>query len=338
MTTAARSLLAFSARLALAFATSVLSAAPVRAADWSYRPVEQAATYTGDVGLRFWYGRGKTAKNLYDPAGSMLVSRLTYGDLSIYAAEAYARFDYDRGWFVKGYAGGGSFRKGNLKDEDWGLPPPLNPYSATLSVQENGTPFYGSVDLGYNVVRGGDFRVGVFAGFHYLNESVTALGCTQIDFNPFICGIVPFPNTVKVITQENNWYSLRLGVDAAVELDRFKLSVDAAWLPYVGLYGTDAHWLRIGNQPGDFTDKIPEDGKGWGYQLEGFVSYRVTEAASIGVGARYWQMRTKGNTHFEDHIVGGIGSPQPVEWKTESYGVFVQGSLKFGPYSVIDVK
>jgi outer membrane protease len=333
-----------SARLALAFAASVASAAPVcatdwpvRTADWSFRPAGQAATYRGDVGLRFWYGRGTTAKNLYDPSGAMLVSRLTYDGLSIYAAEAYVRFDFDRGWFLKGFAGGGGFRKGNLTDEDWGLPAPLNPYSATLSVQENGSPYYGSVDLGYSVVRGGDFRVGLFAGFHYMNETVSAFGCTQQSFNPFICGMFPVPNTVNVITQENNWYSLRLGVDAAVELGRVKLSLDAAWLPYVSLYGSDAHWLRIGNFPGDFTGKIPEDGTGWGYQVEGFVSYRVTEAASIGVGARYWRMQTKGNTHFEDHIVGGGGLPQPVEWKTESYGVFVQGSLKFGPYPVISV-
>jgi outer membrane protease len=322
----------------LAFAACVLSAAPLRAADWSFRPFEPAATYSGDAGLRFWYGRGKTAKDLFDPSGAMMVSRLTYGDLSIFAAEAYARFDYDRRWFVKGYVGGGSFRKGNLKDEDWGLPPPLNPYSATLSVQEDGSPIYGSIDLGYNVVRGGDFRVGVFAGFHYLNDSVSAFGCTQVSFNPFICGAFTLPNQVKVITQENNWYSLRLGVDASAEIGRFKVSADAAWLPYVGLYGTDAHWLRIGDQPGDFSGKIPEDGKGWGYQLEGFVAYRVTEAASIGVGARYWHMETKGNTHFENHIVGGGGSPQPVNWTIDSYGVFVQGSLQFGPYSIFDVK
>jgi hypothetical protein len=30
--------------------------------------------------------------------------------------------------------------------------------------------------------------------------------------------------------------------------------------------------------------------------------------------------------------VGFAASPQPVEWKTDIYGVFVQGSFKFGPY------
>jgi outer membrane protease len=331
--TITRSLLSLGVRLAIAFASSVATAAPVWAADWSYRPVAQESpTYTADFGLRFWYGRASTAKNLYDSTGSVLVSRLTYGDLSIFAAEAYLRFDMDRGWFVKGYVGGGSFRKGSLKDEDF--PPAIDPYSATLSVQENGSPIYGSVDVGFTVLRGGDFRVGVFGGFHYLNESVTAYGCTQISFNPSICGAFPLPNQVKVISQDNNWYSLRVGLDASVEIGRFKLSADAAFVPYVWLYGADTHWLRIGNQPGDFSGPIAEDGKGWGYQLDAFVSYRVTEALSLGVGGRYWYMQTRGFTHFEDRVIGFNAGPQVVEWKTQSFGVFAQASLKLGPYAL----
>jgi len=230
--------LSLCARLAIAFVASMVTAAPVNAADWSYRP-EPAPTYTGEFGLRFWYGSATTAKNLYDDTGAILVSRLTYAGLSIFAAELYGRFDYDRGWFAKGYAGGGGYRKGTLKDED---PPPVTvPYSATLSVQQNSSPFYGSADVGYNILRGGDFRVGLFGGFHYMNETVSAYGCTQIAFHPGICGAFPLPNQVKVITQENNWYSLRIGFDASAEIDRWKFSVDAALLPYVWLSGVDTH-------------------------------------------------------------------------------------------------
>ena len=41
--------------------------------------------------------------------------------------------------------------------------------------------------------------------------------------------------------------------------------------------------------------------------------------------------------HFENHVVGVVALPQPVEWKIDSIGMFLQLSLKFGPYSVIDV-
>jgi Autotransporter beta-domain len=325
-------------RLALALAATLLTVAPLRAADWTYRPLDRPTpTYTADFGMRFWYGKTTTAKNLYDSTGAELVSRLTYGDLSIFAAEVYGRFDLDKRWFVKGYIGGGTFRNGSFRDEDFGLPPPLQPYSSTLSVQQDSTPIYGSLDAGFNVVWGPDFRVGLFGGLHYMNQTISAYGCTQTSYNPYICGAFPIPNQIKVITQDNNWYSVRLGVDATFEFDRFRLSVDAAVVPYAWLYGADTHWLRVGNQPGDFSGPLPEDGKGWGYQLDAFLSYRVYESLSVGVGARYWYMQSRGFTHFENHVVGFTAFPQVVEWKTQNFGVFLQASLKLGPYSVLDV-
>jgi len=163
-------------RLATCLGLGIVSALPAVATDWAYSPFDiPTHTYTADFALRFWYGSSTTQKNLYDASGSLLVSRLTYGDLSIYAAEAYARFELDRRWFVKGYGGGGAFRGANLKDEDF--PPVTAPYSATFSVQQNGSPIYADVDVGANVLFGPDFRIGVFGGFHYLNQEVSAFGC-----------------------------------------------------------------------------------------------------------------------------------------------------------------
>jgi hypothetical protein len=195
-----------------------------------------------------------------------------------------------------------------------------------------------SADVGFTVLRGGDFRVGVFGGVHYMNQSVSALGCTQTSFNPSVCGAFPLPNQVRVISQENNWYSLRIGMDAAVEIDRFKLSVDAALVPYLWLQGYDTHWLRIGTQPGDFTGPIPEDGTGWGYQLDAFLSYRVTEMLGVGIGGRYWYMQSRGLTHFEERVVGVNTVPQPVEWKTQNFGVFLQGRIKLGSYALFPTR
>ena len=122
-------------------------------------------------------------------------------------------------------------------------------------------------------------------GYNYMREVVSAQGCGQIATNPFICGVFPVPGTVKVITQDNNWNSLRVGLVGDVDItERLKLSLDAAWLPLVMLDGTDAHWLRISTFPGDFSGPVPEDGTGWGYQLEGVLSYRVTDAISVGIG------------------------------------------------------
>jgi hypothetical protein len=334
VSTTRTTLLSACLRLALAFAAGALTAAPAQAGDWAFRPLEWPGTYTTEFGLRFWYGSSTTGKNLFDSSGSFMVSRLTYSGLAIFAAEAYGRFDFDRRWFVKGYVGGGGMRQGGLKDEDF--PPAIAPYSATFSIENNSSLAYASIDGGFNVLSGPDFRVGLFAGFHYLNENVTAFGCTQVAYNPYVCGFFVIPDQVKAITQDNNWYSVRLGMEAAVDYGPFRFSVDAAWLPFVWLTGTDTHWLRIGNNcPCDFTGPVPEDGKGWGVQLDAILSYRVNELLSVGIGGRYWWMQTRGTTHFENHIVGGGGLPQPVDWKVQNFGVFLQASLKLGPYSLI---
>jgi len=123
-----------------------------------------------------------------------------------------------------------------------------------------------------------------------------------------------------------------VGLDAAIDIGRWKLTADAAWLPYLHLNGTDAHWLRIGNAMGDFTGPVPEDGNGWGYQLDATVSYRLNDWLSVGVGGRYWHMETRGNAHFEGHVVGVAAGPQPVNWRTDSLGGFFQTTLKLGPY------
>jgi hypothetical protein len=331
---AVKSNLAVYAWLAATIAASPFGAAPASAGDFVFHGLEAPATYTGEVGLRFWYGKAKTGKSLYDPAGAALVSRLTYDNLSIFSAEAYGRFDLNTGWFLKGLIGGGGFRKGTLKDEDF--PPGIAPYSATLSTLDDSFPVYGTVDVGYNVFRGPDFRLGAFLGYNYMREVVTADGCGQVATNPFICGIFPVPATFKVITQDNNWSSLRVGLNGEVDVtSRLKLSVDAAWLPVVLLDGTDAHWLRISNLPGDFSGPVPEDGTGWGYQLEGVLSYRMTDWISVGIGGRYWHLQADGHTHFEGHVNGVQALPQPVYWKTDSYGLFLQTGIKFGPYPVI---
>jgi outer membrane protease len=329
-----KSILAASVWLVVAVAASLLGAAPASAGNWTFHGLEPPSNYTGEAGLRFWYGKAKTGKNLYDSTGSFLISRLTYDNLSILSAEAYGRFDLNTGWFLKGLVGGGGFRKGTLTDEDF--PPGISPYSATLSVLDESFPLYASVDGGYNLFRGPDFRVGAFVGYNYMREVVSAQGCGQIATNPFICGVFTIPATIKVITQDNNWGSLRVGLNGEVDITKqLRLSVDAAWLPMVWLNGTDAHWLRISAFPGDFSGPIPEDGTGWGYQLEGVLSYRVTDSISVGVGGRYWHMQTNGLTHFEGHINGFSALPQPVDWRTDNYGVFLQTGLKFGPYPII---
>ena len=128
-------------RVVAAFVLSLSTAPPV-AADWA-RSFAPPTSYVGEFGLRFWFGRAQTKKDLYDTSGSMLVSRLDYYDTTIFTGEAYSRLDFNNGWFIKGYFGGGGLFGGKLKDEDF--PPVVAPYSATLSDNKSGSLIYGSV-------------------------------------------------------------------------------------------------------------------------------------------------------------------------------------------------
>jgi outer membrane protease len=240
-------------RAVAAFALSLATAAPV-AADWT-RSFAPPTSYVGEFGMRFWFGRAQTKKDLYDTTGSFLVSRLDYYDMNIFTGEAYSRLDFNNGWFIKGYFGGGGLFGGQLRDEDF--PPVTVPYSATLSDNKSGSLIYGSVDGGIKLVRGPDFHVGAFVGYHFMRDYVDAMGCTQVAAHPGIC-VPAIPDTVRGISQTNNWHSLRLGLEASVEFDRrWKFTVDAAWVPYAALYGADTHFLRIGTNPGDFHRPDP---------------------------------------------------------------------------------
>jgi hypothetical protein len=69
----------------------------------------------------------------------------------------------------------------------------------------------------------------------------------------------------------------------------------------------------------------PESGDGFGVQLEATLSYALTDEFSIGVGGRYWSMRTtSGNVNF-----GGEGVIVPMRYAAEQAHLLVQGSYKF---------
>ena len=304
--------------------------APVAQRWHNFKAPPVISAFDGEFGLRYWYSWGSTKKDLYNIAGNAMVSRLSYDALRGHSAEGFGRVDHSSGFFIKGNLGAGIQTNGKLTDEDF--PPFILPYSSTTHEQREGHLAYATVDLGFNLIRRPGLRIGAFAGYHYLDQEVNAYGCNQIGPNPAICagGI---PDDILVITQNNQWHSLRIGMDADIRLfDRLSLRLDAAYLPYVKLSGQDTHWLRVGNAPGDFTGPVPEDGHGRGYQLEAALSYAYSKDVSFAVGGRYWRMESEGLTHFENHVVGFKASPQPLNWSVESVGVFVQGSFKFGPY------
>ncbi len=103
-------------------------------------------------------------------------------------------------------------------------------------------------------------------------------------------------------------------------VEKLRLNVEGAYLPYVWLNGSDNHLLRP-----DLGGPIPEDGTGWGYQLEATLTYPLTDAIGVGLGGRYWHMETRGSADFS----GAGGTAQPLDSKIDLYGVYLQGSYHF---------
>jgi opacity protein-like surface antigen len=297
---------------------SASSAVPEKA------PVMVAASgWDVEIGARYWYSSGRFQKDLgstTDPAlGSILNSRLTY-DSTANAGEFFGRVETPLKIFVKGNIGLGSISSGHLNDEDWVIFAGTVPYSNTLSDPVKGGIDYATLDIGYNFFRGAGYKLGAFVGYNYFKEKKSAYGCTQIA-NPLSDCVPAIASSVLVITEDDIWKSSRLGVNGEVMIaDRFKLGAEVAYLPYVSFNGTDNHVLR--------SLISPESGTGRGVQLEGLLSYLITDQFSVGVGGRYWAMWTTKDAMTE---FGGTPCPcQTLPAKTDRYGVFLQAAYRFG--------
>ena len=313
---------------------------PEEGAQWpdpSPRPVpylpprKPVPTIEGEFAARYWFSMGKTAKDLYDVRGptSALVSRLTYDGLTAHSFEAFGRVNLPSGLFLKGFAGVSGLGKGSLNDEDFAFPG--FPYSSTLSDQRGGRLNYAMADLGYSYAANPRADVSLFGGFGYIGEKVNAYGCTQIAANPFVC-VPAIGSGVLAITEDAHWGLVRLGVAADVKLiDRLTLSAEAAWVPYAQINSNDSHWLRIGTTAGSFAGPSPQNASGNGFQLEALLAYQVWDCFNIGVGGRYWRLDARGSGDLEQSVIGFTNpASQPMNFTSERYGAFVQGSYKFG--------
>jgi len=292
---------------------------PVKAA-----PAAAAAGWEVEAGGRDWYSFGRFQKDLGHSAtnGSVLNSRLTY-DTTANSGEFYGRVETPWNFFVKGFAGGGGILGGHLNDEDFAIPAAVfTPYSNTVSDPVKGSIAYATIDAGYDFFRSPGQKFGVFVGYNYYQDDKSASGCVQI-VNPASGICTPsIPSNVLVITENDRWNSLRVGVNGEITLwDRFTLSGDAAYIPTLDFRGTDVHLQRT-NVPSQVS---PEFGSGGsGVQLEAALTYNVTRNINVGVGARYWAMWTDASTNSFSS-----GNLQALPVKTERVGAYFQAGYRF---------
>jgi hypothetical protein len=278
------------------------------------KPVPQ---WEFDFGGRYVFGSGQTTIQLFGGFPNRMVSQLTYSNLTGNGGEIFGRVEHLSGFFLKGYLGGALRNTGNLKDEDF--PPVSIIYSSTNSDQKSGSLKYATVDFGWDW-RSKNARLGFFAGYLYYAEHLNAYGCTQTASNPFIC-VPPIPNDVLAITSDATWNAARFGVVGQWWLGYgLSLTAEVAWLPVGVLSASDFHWLRP-----DLIKPVPEKGDAFDeFQLEAVLKYQFSPNFSVGVGGRLWRI---GTTAAEADFAGGT---QAINFRTETWGAFVQASYKFG--------
>jgi opacity protein-like surface antigen/outer membrane protease len=286
-------------------------------------PMAFAPGWEFEGGGRYWYSWGRFQKDL--PGNSAndhsLISRLTYDKLTANTGEFFGRIDTPINVFLKGNVGGGSISGGHMNDEDWGIFGDVS-YSNTIAGKVTGPLFYGTIDLGYDLLRGPGYKAGPFVGYNRYKYTMNAGGCVQIA-NPLsdCVGANAEPTSHTSIIEQGTWDSLRIGSSAEVVLfDRWKLSGEVAYVPYTKFTGTDQHLDR---RP---PLTIDEAGHGRGVQAEAFLSYLVTNQLSVGVGGRYWALWTTSGT---DAANGGAPFARNDTFRTERVGVTFQASYKF---------
>lgn len=275
--------------------------------------------WTLDTGIRYWLGEGHFVWSLYDTLGTELLSRLTDESVTTNTAEGFWRLKHEDGVFFKGYFGGGSNLNGTFIDEDF--PPGISPYSQTQSEQKHGRLNYFTADLGYTALETSRYQISPFIGYAYWFTHYNGFGCRQVASNPSVCSSFAYPTSIDILNDSATWNALRLGLNAQLTiLDNLNFMVDAAYL-YAYLLGHDYHNLRPDIR-GEFFD-----GTGSGIQLDALFDWLTTKNLSMGVGVRWWHVKTPGYTHFEE--TAAQGRPQYSDAKQNNIGLILQSRYQF---------
>jgi opacity protein-like surface antigen len=302
-------------------------------------PINSPSGWTMEAGARYVYGWGRFQKDLNtglaDGSGvpnGIMTSRLTYDNMQTNTSEVFGRINTPWNVFVKGYAGVGVTGRGKQNDEDSfaTLEGNLVPYTNSLSEKVRGHLNYVVADVGYDVLRGANYKVGGFVGYSFVDQELNRFNCIQIANKEGgscteLGGQPPTPPNVVRFQEIDKWHAMRVGVAGEMMLtDRVKLGGEVAYLPFVHFQGQDNHFRN------PIVQFPATSNGGHGVQAEALLSYYATDRLSFGVGARYWGLwTTDGQFRFAE-----VGSqPGPARYYRAAFeqaGVFVQTAYLFG--------
>lgn len=267
-----------------------------------------------ELGTRFWLSSGENhfAHNAQaaNPTFGNPTSVLTYDGLDARGFEIHWRAAFSPTWFFKGHFGVGELRDGSFDDEDYAAGQ-VKTDDTTSAVR--GERFsYLTLDVGKDIwaSEGGGSRLGVFAGLQQWSEQADAFGLTAT------VGASPaFPDSLRVVSNDVRWRSLRLGVAGTAALtQRLRVLADLALVPFSDLRNEDSHHLRGDLGP---VPNIVTTGRGSGVQLELELRYAFADRLEAGLGVRHWEL----GENDADVRFGGGGALPITRFETRRTGL-----------------
>jgi len=314
----------------LVTATFLLLAVPVSAQTQNV-PID-APGWSATVSTNAWWSFG-TSKWEFDPISVPIGSKLNWNHVD----SPVVMVTGDLAWrylVLSAGFGWGQILDGTLVDEDFVKTPQQGNFlfSRTSSDVPDSNILLFNADFGLRPVRYRDSygRLGfidVLVGYQYWREEYEAFGDTP-HIDPFGLTGARIPSTVKAITHEWQWHSVRIGgrFDAPIWRNlNFRLS--AFFLPWSSLEVRDTHHLRtdLAQNP---SVKTTANG-GFGYQLDGSLSYTFFYGLAVEAGFRYWRVDTHdGDVKFR-FSDGTSARENLAEASTKRYGPYVGLTYRF---------
>jgi hypothetical protein len=293
----------------------VLTIVALSSPAWAQSPSDASLT----VGGRLWVTNGYTTNST---AGS----ELRWRGVDSIVPEVNVDFVWNQFVLMSSFGGGG-INDGVLIDEDFTDRDHRFRFSRTRSGVDDDELFYVNADVGFRALRwdldGEPGFVDALVGYQYWHERYVAFGATS----GFPGAVPPFSSSMKAITQDYYWHSLRLGGRTQVPLvPGLSLKARAFVLPWSKSLLDDIHHGR-GDLRHDPSFQEEADG-GLGVQVDGGLALRVWRGLSIEVGYQYWRIKSGEGTSTARTIGGDVDS-KLLENRTERHGPYIGVQYRF---------
>ena len=295
------------------------------------------------IGEKTWQSTGDDKWNI---AGTKsggppnILSELEYLGLESIVYEIYGGMRSGRSALNIAY-GFGSMNGGRYRDSDYLKDNRQGIYSLSTGTAEGNdwnALSYWNIDYTYRILtndqeeRFNEIYLDMLVGYQTWHEKITMADGVQEVCIPPNCNVPLGPFSGLNSKYEFVWRSVRLGLEGGLPIYRgFALKGSTIFIPYTQYEGEGIWNLRTTGvfalkQSPSFTHSAKG---GYGAQLEASVVYYIYPAFTMGVGYRYWYIKSgKGDdiTYFSD---GTAGITQFNEAINERQGVFLDISYMF---------